>query len=200
MFFFLLSLCHSHCDQINCQSLVITPSVTPEKREKRHTTTTPSSSTIDCCTERKKWSVNVWTAQKTMTLNYSYIDFWAATIDQISTCHQLLLESVYTSINFYFVSLVFNRTIEEFEFEKKNRIRKASLSILKWNVPHSVVDYYLDFKVNTKICYFVLLFSPNWPRSLATFYSINVYSMRRIVCLCALYCNRHRFKPDHKSQ
>lgn len=107
---------------------------------------------------------------------------------------------VYTLRSTSICPLVFNRTIEEFEFEKKNRIRKASLSILKWNVPHSVVDYYLDFKVNTKICYFVLLFSPNWPRSLATFYSINVYSMRRIVCLCALYCNRHRFKPDHKSQ
>lgn len=116
-------------------------------------------------------------------INMSSIITWECILDQL-----------------LFFSLVFNRTIEEFEFEKKHRIRKASLSILKWNVPHSVVDYYLDFKVNTKICYFVLLFSPNWPRSLATFYSINVYSMRRIVCLCALYCNRHRFKPDHKSQ
>lgn len=122
-FFFLLSLCHSHCDQINCQSLVITPSVTPEKREKRHTTTTPSSSTIDCCTERKKWSVNVWTAQKTMTLNYSYIDFWAATIDQISTCHQLLLESVF-SINFYFFPLCSIEQLKNSNSKKRTESEK----------------------------------------------------------------------------
>lgn len=98
-FSMLLLLCHSYCNQINCQSLVITPSVTPERCEK-HTYSTTRPTTKNTHTSRKrgqkrwkKLSVNVWTTQKTMILNYSYSIFllcffllvalllWAPTID-----------------------------------------------------------------------------------------------------------------------
>lgn len=120
----------------------------------------------------KELSVNVWTAQKTMTLNYSY----RFLNRQQSTKYQHVI-NYYFSINVFadFSSPCFRWSIEQlnsiFKYPKTKQMKKERTK------SGEKKTFAFDFKVErsalwltiililrcTKICYFVLLFSPNWP-------------------------------------
>lgn len=106
--------------------------------------------------------------------------FEQATIDEISTCHQLLLFD--QLLRWLFFS-VFRWSIEllnsKFQISKKNlkknRIWKEAFAF-DFKVERSALWLTIILILRcTKICYFVLLFSPNWPDQRATFYSINAH-------------------------